>query len=43
LENRNFVGIEQEEEYFSIAHQRINVDSVQELAQEQFNPLLAAL
>ena len=43
LENRNFVGIEQEEEYFSIAHQRINVDPVQELAQEQFNPLLAAL
>ena len=43
MENRNFIGIEREEEYFSVAQQRINDVPVQEVAQDPQNPLLEAL
>jgi DNA modification methylase len=33
MENRNFIGIEREEEYFSIAQHRIDDVPVQEVAQ----------
>jgi len=43
MENRNFIGIEREKEYFSVAQQRISDVSVQEVAQDTQNPLLEAL
>ena len=43
LENRKFVGIEREEEYFTIAQQRIDAVTVAEVAQQEQNPLLDAL
>jgi len=43
LENRKFVGIEREEEYFTIAQQRIDAVPVEEVAQDSQNPLMDAL
>ena len=43
LENRNFIGIEREKEYFLIAQQRISDVPVEEVAQQAQNPLLDAL
>ena len=42
--HRNFIGIEMDENYYKIAEDRIkNTVPVERVAQEQFNPLLAAL
>lgn len=42
--NRNFIGIEMDSEYYKVAEKRIHdTVPVQEVAQEAFNPLLAAL
>lgn len=43
MENRNFVGIEREKEYFLIAQQRINDVPVEEVVQQAQNPLVDAL
>ena len=42
--NRKFIGIEQDEEYYKISEDRINnTVPVSEVAQDPYNPLLAAL
>ena len=42
--NRGFIGIEREEEYYKVAEERLNNHvTVEEEAQERFNPLLDAL
>ena len=45
MENRNFIGIERELEYFNSASERINNTSVpvDELDTNACNPLIAAL